>query len=122
MEQRINRARIIASFYFILLGLINFLATALSNYEFNLRDSIVLLVVIAPALINNKSVYLIFGVLGALISLYIGIACLILNIQAYPTTNQFSFLMGYVLAISAFIASSLYIYSGLDHSKLEPVA
>jgi len=119
IEQKIKNARVIASSYFILLGLINLFTNTLSDYQIIMRDSILLLVFISPALLHNKSVYLVFGSLGAIISLYIGIACLILNIQAYPTVNQISFLSGYALAIFTFTASSLYIYSSLDYSKLE---
>lgn len=116
MEQNVKRAKLIGLSYFISLGVINFGATVF-NGQFRVLDVIILLLTLTPLIVNTKGVYLSLGAFSACISLYMGFACLVMNIQPNTDTSQLAFMMGYLLAVSSFIASLLLIYTGLHFAK-----
>jgi hypothetical protein len=108
------------SLYFILLGITNMVATMLLS-DLHTVDFIILAVTCIPVIINSNVVYLLFGIMGAFISLYMGIAGLAFNVNpAVVHTSQLDFVMGYLLAISCFIASSLWIYAAVNDPRKSP--
>jgi hypothetical protein len=116
MEQRVNRVKFIGISYFILLSVVNFVATML-NGQLRALDFIIIFLAFTPLILNNKIVNFGFGILGVVISLYIGFACFMMNFLPNTNTSQFSFNMGYILSISSLIASSLLIYTSTNLFK-----
>jgi len=116
MEHKVKKAKFISLLYFITLGIVN-LGASLVNGQLIALDPIIVALAITPLILTTRVVFLSLGILGSFISLYIGVACFIFNFQQGSTTPQLSFMMGYLLAISSFAASSLLIYSGLNSTK-----
>ncbi|MEJ7691708.1 hypothetical protein [Daejeonella sp.] len=118
-EQKLKRAKLIGSVYFLLLGLINFGATLYFSNIYVI-DYAILLLGCLPILINRKPFYLGFGIVAGLISLYMAFAGLIFNFNPEIKTSQVAFNMGYLLAFSILFSSILLVYvgSGSIYTKL----
>ena len=112
MEQKVNSIRMIGLSYFILLSVVNLGAT-LWYGQLSALDFVLVCLALTPVLFKSKKVYLSLGVFGALVSLYMGVACLVFNLQPNTMTTQFSFNMGYLLSITSLTASSMLIYTGV---------
>ena len=110
-EQRIRIAKLVGSWYFLLLGLVNFIATFIYS-EIKWLDSITLAICILPLLINKKIFLLIFGIVAAFISFYLFLACLAFSLNPEVQTSQISFFMGFLLTGSALFSSLLLIFVG----------
>jgi len=116
MERKVKKMGFFGAIYFVALGLLNFIISGLVS-KIGAIDFIILGIALIPILLRHKNLYLVFGVSAALLSLYIAFACFTMNLQPGNLTTPFSFLLGYLLAITSFGASSLLIYAGLDHGK-----
>lgn len=121
MEQNVKRVKLIGLAYFISLGVINFVA-AVFNGHFRVLDVIIVLLTLIPLIVNTKWIYISLGVLSACISLYMCFACFVMNMYQHTATSQFAFMMGYLLAASSFVASSLLVYTGLHFTKPLPAS
>ncbi len=115
-EQILKTAKLFGSMYFLALGLINFCATFF-NAKINPIDFIILSFGLLPLLVNKKLFFLIFGLLGCFISLYMGFACLTFNLNPRIHTSQISYNMGYLFAVTFFFSSLLLVYVGLNWSE-----
>ncbi len=111
-EQKLKWAKLSGSLYFLLLGVINFGATLYYSNIFAI-DYTILLLGCLPILINRRSFFLVFGIFGSLISLYMAFAALIFNFNPEIKTSQLAFNMGYLLATSILFSSVLLVYVGL---------
>ena len=120
IPQRFNArtAKLVGSSYFLLLGLTNLVATFIFA-EIRMLDTITLVVCILPFLINRKLFHLLFGIITALIAIYLTIAGLTFMINPAVHTSTISFLMGFLLTGSALLASLLLIFSGSSDGDLK---
>lgn len=108
-ENKQKTAKQIGAIYFMFLGLVNFGATLILA-EINSLDVVILALACLPLVVDKNYFYFSFGVLAAVLALFLGFACLTFN----PTigTSAFSYFMGYLLCISLLVASFLLIYGG----------
>jgi hypothetical protein len=114
-----QRAKFIGSIYFLLLGLINFVATFL-NSEVRSIDTITLLACILPLAIGKKWFLFLFGVLGVFISTYVIIGGLVVTLRGPVQTSGISLVMGCLFIVSMLLVSLLLIYasSGAWHKSI----
>lgn len=120
IKQRISirTAKLVGSIYFLLLGLINFVATFMYA-EVRLLDAITAVVCVLPFLIKKKMFLLLFGIMTAFISLYGMFAGLVFIADPQVQTSKISFLMGFLLTGSALSASLLLILAGISDENLK---
>ena len=112
----IRTIKLIACSLFILIGLINLIETLIYLPNYYLRDTIILLILGSPLLINKRAYYVIFGLLASVISFVILIVYVIYN---YPSQidNSISFyFLGILLYLFALACSVALIYVG-SYSK-----
>jgi cell shape-determining protein MreD len=113
MELKAKKLQVVGSLYFIVLSLAG-IATTIIYHQTIGPELLVLFLAIVAYRLNNRNFNLTCGIIGAILSVYVGIACFIFNLQAGTTTSSYSFLLGYLVAISSFVASSFLVYAGLD--------
>lgn len=120
MENRLSlkTARMIGSFYFLLLGVINLVATSIFA-EIHALDLITAAICTLPVLINNKMFLTMFGLVAGLISFYLFFAGLSFSLEPNTQTSKVAFAMGFLFIGSAFAASVLLIYSGKAERKTD---
>ncbi len=104
-------AKLIGAIYFLILGVLNFGATLIFA-EIRILDIVILALACLPLLINRNYFYFSFGILAAIIALFLGYACLTFNLDPAIGTSGFSYFMGYLLSASLLVASFLLVYGG----------
>lgn len=110
IEKKRKLAQLIGSMYFLILGVVNFIATLLFAAIYPI-DIVILILCYLPIIINNNLFLAIFGGIGILVAFVIGFACLAFNFDPSNSTSQFSLFGGYLLSASLFFASFLLIYA-----------
>ena len=114
----VRTAALVGSIYFLLLGLINFIATFIYA-EIRSLDIITAVVCILPILTRNKTFLMSFGIVTAFISLYLMFAGLVFMADPRVQTSNISFFMGFLLMGSALLSSLLLIFAGISDENLK---
>ena len=123
-------AKYIGCIYFIVLGLVNVIGTAIYSDNLNFRDFIVLALFCTPLLVNKKFYYLIFGAISSLLWAYLLFAVFQMNVKHVrgidPHTNPYmsaaaAFTIGYSLCAISLICSLLIVYAGMSDPEQKDV-
>ncbi|MEO6915819.1 MAG: hypothetical protein ABI151_09365 [Chitinophagaceae bacterium] len=112
----IKTATLIGTIYFLLLGLINLVATFIYA-EVRSLDLIITVVCFLPLLVPKTMFLLVFGIVAALISAYLILAAMSFSLDQKVQTSKISVLMGFLLLGSALLASLLLIFSANSSEK-----
>ena len=113
LSQKMKLAKLLGCLYFLLLGLINFGATPYYS-SIHAIDFTILLLGCLPIIVNRKEFNLFYGIIAALISLYMFVAALNFNLSPEIKTTQLAFNMGYLLQFSMIICSCLLVFTGAN--------
>ena len=124
-EISIQNIKLVASLFFIVIGLLSLIDTLRNKPEYYLRDLVILLILSSPLLINRRIYYMIFGLLTSVSSLLI---LMFYAVQRTPfqikETTFLVYLSGCLLYLSALVCSITLIYIGTyskDRNKFELV-
>lgn len=112
-DLKVTRARKTGVLYFAALGMVNLGAT-IFNGQLRPLDVVILVVTLLPMLITKKWFLFVFGLMASLVSLYMGAACLKFNLTPGISTQQISFIIGYLFAAANLYSAALLIYAGLQ--------
>ena len=107
-----KNAKLIGLSYFTVLSLANLTWSIAHKQPFGL-DLIILGFTLATLYANSKLVYLMAGSVGMLVSVYIGVACLIYQLNVLSNASNLSFTLGYLLASASFVCALLLVYTGI---------
>lgn len=110
----LQKAKLLSCTYFIIIGILNLTDTVFNHRETVLRDSIFLLVLSLPLLVNKRLFYLVYGFLASLFSLVVLIGYIVTFLQS-PLKAENSvlfFLLGCVVLSIGMACSLGLIYIG----------
>ncbi len=109
--------KLIATSFFIMIGLLSLIDTLWNKPEYYLRDVIILLILSSPLLINKRLYFIFFGFAASFISLILFIIYATQNSpwQVKDTTFLF-YISGCLLYLLALVCSITLIHVG-THSK-----
>lgn len=109
-----NKLKYFAASYFVLLGLVNLIDTLLSTINFNyfIRDFIILTTLSLPILLNKRLFYLAFGLLASFITLTILIIYIFSRNSLITDNSVWFFLLGCAVYCLGFLSSLALIYIG----------
>lgn len=120
VTKRAKRAKLIGSCYFILLAAGN-LAGDLYNHSFSWLDVLFLATAFIPIAVNKRFIYLIYGIITGIATLYICFAFVTLDAMARHTDAaslpSIAYVTSYALFLLAFLSSLLLIYAGITISE-----
>ena len=115
-----NKIKYFAASYFVLIGLLNLTDTLLSsiNYNYFIRDLIILSLLSLPLLLNKRLFYLAFGLLASFITLTILIVYIFSRNPIKTDNSVWFFLLGCAVYCLGFLSSLVLIYIGTyTHEK-----
>jgi hypothetical protein len=109
-----NILKYFAASYFVLLGLLNLIDTLFHNINFNylIRDFIILIALSLPLLLNKRLFYLAFGLLASFITLTILIVYIFSRNPIKTDDSIWFFLIGCVVYCLGFLSSLALVYIG----------
>ncbi len=109
----------IAITYFVLLGVVNLVATWINTQALWAIDYVILLGALLPLVLNSVWFHTAYGILGITISLVIGLVCLSFNLNPEAVhTSQAEFAAGYLLAGVTFACSLALVYAAVSERKI----
>ncbi len=111
-----QKIKLFCALYFALLGLFSFMATAYGA-SVSTIDWMLLGFSLFPLSTNKRWLLTGFGFLGMLCAAYIAIACLIFHTNPNTQTPDFTYLMGYLLALATLVASFGLVYAAVQTSN-----
>lgn len=123
-------AKYIGSIYFIGLGLVNVIGTAIYSNNLGYKDLIVLALFCTPLLVNKKFYYFIFGAISSLLWGYLLFAVFQMHVKHVrgidPHTNPYmsaatAFTIGYSFCAVSLICSLLIVYAGMSDPEQKAV-
>jgi len=115
-----KNAKLIGLSYFSMLFLASLTWSIAHHQPFGL-DLIILVLTLVTIYANSKLVYLIAGAIGMLVSVYIGVACLIYQLNGLSNASNLSFIFGYLLACTSFVCSLLLVYTGIKYTTITQI-
>lgn len=107
-----NKIKYFSASYFVLIGFLNLLDTLFNSNTFFIRDSIILLLLSLPLLINKRLFYLAFGLLASIVSLLLLILYVDSQNLSKTYTSIWFFIPGFVIICLGFLCSLAFIYIG----------
>lgn len=111
-----NQIKHFAGLFFIGLATLNLILTVM-NVGVRLFDLLILILVVVPFIMNKRKIFLLFGFLSGLTSLYMTVGCLIFSLNPDIQTSAMEFFMGFVLSIMSLTFSIGLIYVGIQGSE-----
>lgn len=108
----LQKAKLIGSFYFIIVGLFSFIHTLLYTNEYWLRDLIILIILSLPLIVNKRLFYLGYGLVAAPTLLIMLILFIFLQSPLKTDITPPVFFFGFLFFTLGFLASLLLINVG----------
>lgn len=113
-----GKAKLFGSLFFVLLATFNLFMNVAHNV-FSGFDLGLLLLTCLPLLLNRRLVYLIFGGLAAFLTIYIGFAFTVENVNTLNANKigpAWGYVVGYSLISLSLFSAVLLVYAGISIS------
>lgn len=115
-SKTLKQIKLLAGIYFIGLTIINLLLTWI-NVGINYFDFAIFVLAVFPFILNKRRIFLLFGILSSLASLYLTFACISLSMKVGNNTSDTEFFMGFLLCFMSLTFSLALVYVGLHYAE-----